>query len=68
MANNSIKITEKKPCFECGNPAECFGWEPAHMIYCRKCSPTQKQRVKFERLEELKDAGLDVALWGWGNE
>jgi hypothetical protein len=62
--DNNTPITILKPCFECGGDAACFGWEAADMVYCVKCSPCQRQRVKFEVLEELRAQGLDVSVWG----
>jgi len=61
---DNTKITEEKPCFKCGRPALCFGWEPAQWIFCKRCSPSQKQRLKFETLEALRDIGIDVSIWG----
>jgi len=61
---NTTKITVLKPCFDCGADADCFGWEPCEMVFCKKCSPYQKNKVKFQLLEDLRKEGLEVAIWG----
>jgi hypothetical protein len=57
-------ITTSRPCYDCGEPAEAFHWAPAHWIFCVSCSPHQKGMIELKRLQDLREAGITVKLWG----